>query len=63
LERRSNLLALRRPFDLTAYRRLMAIRGEIVIQDWGESGEARASPPLEARPWRVGLRWGVMWLF
>ena len=63
LERRSNPLALRRPSDLTAYRRRVAIRGEIVIQDWGESGEVLASLPQEARPGRVELAMGVMCLF
>lgn len=43
----------------------MAIRGEIVIQDsdWGESGEVLASLLPEARPRRVELAMGVMWLF
>ena len=52
-----------RPADLAAYRRLVAIRGEIVIQAWGASGAELASLPLEARPVKVELPRGLRGLF
>ena len=52
-----------RPADLAAFRRLVAIRGEFVIQAWGESGAVLASLPLEARPVKVELPRGLRGLF
>ena len=38
-----------RPADLANFRRLVAIRGEVLVQGWGESGEALAELPLDAK--------------
>ena len=38
-----------RPADLANFRRLVAILGEVLVQGWGEGGEALAALPLDAK--------------
>jgi len=52
-----------RPEDLAGYRRLVAIRGEVMIQGWGETGQALASLPLGTQAVKVELPKGLRGLF
>lgn len=52
-----------RPEDLANHRRLVAIRGEIMLQGWGEAGEGLAALPLEATAVRVEMPKGLRGLF
>lgn len=52
-----------RPADLANYRRLVAIRGEVIVQGWGESGAALAGLPLDARAVRGEVPKGLRGLF
>ena len=52
-----------RPADLTNYRQLVAIRGEVIVQGWGESGAALAGLPLDARAVRGEVPKGLRGLF
>ena len=52
-----------RPEDLAGYRRLVAIRGEVMIQGWGETGPVLASLPLGTQAVKVELPKGLQGLF
>ena len=49
----------RRLTDLANFRRLVAIRGEIMVQGWGESGDALAGLPLEVRAGKAEIPKGL----
>ncbi len=52
-----------RPEDLANHRRLVAIRGEDMLQGWGEAGQGLAALPLEAKAVRMEMPKGLQGLF
>ena len=52
-----------RPEDLGGVRQLVAIRGEVVVQGWGEAGQRLASLPLESKAVKVEMPKGLRGLF
>ena len=52
-----------RPEDLAGFRRLVAIRGEVMIQGWSATGQGLAGLPLGVQAVKVALPKGLQGLF